>query len=113
MLKTLAVLAAMTSLAAPAAAQALTIPSPEDAKGAVIRMMNDPAMAKLMVNGHVKLGTCKKTTKAAHDGEVACTLAVVMGAGSSETQANFYRLNGRWVAEPTEEDLPFPDPKVR
>lgn len=76
-------------------------------------MMDDASFAKMLANGHVKIGTCKKATKAKRGDAVACTLAIVTGAGSSETQANFFRANGRWTAEPTEEDLPFPDPSVR
>jgi hypothetical protein len=108
-------IAAVTAIAwaGIAAAQALTIPSPEEAKGAVIQMFNDPDLAKMLAAGHVVIGTCKPTTKPAHAGEIACTIAVVMGAGSSETQANFYRAAGKWAATPTSEDLPFPDPKLR
>jgi len=115
MLKTCGALTLVASafLAGPTIAQTLTIPTPEEAKDAVIRMMGDAELAKMMASGHVKIGTCKKATKATHADTVACTLAIVMGAGSSETQANFFRDNGRWTAEPTEEDLPFPDPKVQ
>lgn len=95
------------------AAQSLTIPSPEEAKGAVIRMLDDPDLAKMLAAGHVAIGTCKPTTKPAHAGEIACTIAVVMGAGSSETQANFYSTDGKWTATPTSEKLPFPDPKLK
>ena len=93
-------------------ALALTVPTPEEAKGAVVRMFGDPTMAKAMASGRVVIGTCKKTSKPTHDGEVACTIAIKMGAGSSETQANFYRAGGQWIATPTEEALPFPDPAL-
>jgi len=95
-----------------ASAQALVLPTPEEAKGAVMRMFDDPQMTKMMATGRVVIGTCKPASKAAHEGEIACTLAVVMGAGSSETQANFYRSGGQWTATPTTETLPFPDPKL-
>ena len=94
-------------------AQALIVPTPEEAKGAVIRMFDDPDVTRMMANGgHVVIGTCVKTTKATKEGEVSCTLAVAMGAGTSETQANFYKEGGQWTATPTEEKLPFPDPKL-
>ncbi len=112
-MKTMIAAALVIAWADMAAAQSLTIPSPEEAKGAVIRMFDDPAVAKMLATGHVVIGTCKPTTKPAHANEVACTIAVVMGAGSSETQANFYRTDGKWTATPTSEDLPFPDPKLR
>ena len=66
-----------------------------------------------MATAQVKIGTCKAVSKPRHEGEVACSLAMAMGAGTSETQANFYRAGGQWTATPTEEDLPFPDPKLR
>ena len=94
-------------------AQPLALPTADEAKAAVIVMFGDPDLAAALKSGHVKLGTCKKTSKPAHEGEIACTIAVAMGAGSSETQANFYRAGGKWVATPTKEDLPFPDPKLR
>ena len=107
-------LGVMTICAGTAAvAQPLTLPTAEEAKAAVIVMFGDPDLAAALKAGHVKLGTCKKTSKAEHEGEIACTIAVAMGAGSSETQANFYRAGGKWVATPTKEDLPFPDPKLR
>ncbi len=112
-MQTLIAAAIVIAIADMSAAQSLTIPSTEEAKGAVIRMFDDPDITKMLATGHVVIGTCKPTAKPVHAGEIACTIAVVMGAGSSETQANFYRVDGKWTATPTSEDLPFPDPKLR
>jgi hypothetical protein len=65
-----------------------------------------------------RLGTCVPAVKASQKGQIACTVAVIIGAGSSETQVDFYRdpeKPGRWIAEPSESQdrLPFPDPKLR
>ena len=104
----------MLTITMPVVAQSpLVIPTPEEAKGAVVRMFDEPVLTKAMQRGEVKIGTCKKTTKATHDGEVSCNVLVVTGAASSETQANLYRQGTTWVATPSEEDLPFPDPKLR
>ncbi len=108
----LAAIAAIMGIGSVAAVTPLTLPSADDAKAAIVTMFGDSALAASLKGGHVKLGTCKKASKGQHPGEIACTVAVVMGAGSSETQANFYRAGGKWVATPTEEDLPFPDPKL-
>jgi hypothetical protein len=94
-----------------AAGQTVTQPTPEQATRAVIKMFGDPAA---MTSAKVKIGTCVPTTGADHKGEVACTFALISGAGSSESQANFFPDGAGWTAEPTEQDgLPFPDPKLR
>jgi hypothetical protein len=65
-------------------------------------------------NAEVKLGTCIPAIEAEHPGQVACTVALKIGAGSSETQADFYRHDNKWVAQPSssQDQLPFPDPKL-
>lgn len=93
-------------------AQELPRPSPEQATQAILEMMQ---MAdELAGQASVKLGTCIPALEAEHEGQIACTVAVVMGAGSSETQADFYRLGEKWVAQPSvsQDELPFPDPAL-
>ena len=65
-------------------------------------------------NAVLKLGTCVPAVEAKHPGQVACTVALKIGAGSSETQADFYRRGNKWVAQPSssQDKLPFPDPKL-
>ncbi|MEO8023110.1 hypothetical protein [Polaromonas sp.] len=62
----------------------------------------------------LKLGTCIPAVQAKHPGQVACTVALKIGAGTSETQADFYRKGNKWVAQPSasQDQLPFPDPKL-
>lgn len=92
-------------------AQGLTRPSEQEATRAVVDMMQMP---ELIGQAQVKLGTCVPAVKAEHQGQIACTLAVKMGAATSETQADFYRDHGQWVAQPSvsQDKLPFPDPAL-
>lgn len=106
-------LLALTAWGGAPAAQPLAVPTPEEAKAAIITMFDEPGMTKSLQAGRVGIGTCKKSSKPEHAGEVACTILLVAGAASTETQASFYRERGKWVAGPTDEDLPFPDPKLR
>jgi hypothetical protein len=89
----------------------LVLPTPQEAKQAIVKMMD---MAALQNDMSVKLGTCIPAVQAKHVGQVACTLAVKLGAGTSETQADFYRTGGKWVAQPSvsQDKLPFPDPAL-
>jgi hypothetical protein len=62
----------------------------------------------------LKLGTCIPAVDAKHPGQIACTVSLKIGAGSSETQADFFRRGTKWVAQPSssQDKLPFPDPKL-
>lgn len=97
-------------MAAPQAEKPV-LPSPQEAKQAIVKMMD---MAAMQNDITVKLGTCIPAIQAKHAGQVACTLAVKLGAGTSETQADFYRAAGKWVAQPSvsQDKLPFPDPAL-
>lgn len=60
----------------------------------------------------VVLGTCKPALRPHTKGQTACTLLVVFGAGTSETQADFSWNGKEWVFTPSSSQsiLPFPDP---
>lgn len=51
---------------------------------------------------------------ATYPGQVACTVAVTLGAAVSENQMDFYKQDGKWKAQPSvsQDKLPFPDPKL-
>ena len=102
--------AASAAMAAPQA-EKLVLPSPQDARQAIVKMMGLEAMQNDVT---VKLGTCIAAVQAKHSGQVACTLAVKLGAGTSETQADFYRAGSKWLAQPSvsQDKLPFPDPAL-
>jgi hypothetical protein len=90
-------------------------PSAEQAAQAIAEMFGQPASVKTI---QARLGTCVPAVKASQKGQIACTVAIIIGAGSSETQVDFYRdpeKPRRWIAEPSESQdrLPFPDPKLR
>lgn len=92
---------------------ALEKPTSEQAKSAMVKLMGD-----LLKDSKIRLGTCVPAAKATQKGLVACTVLVTLGAGSSETQADFYKdpkQSGRWVAQPSESQdlLPFPDPNLQ
>ncbi len=95
-----------------AQADTLVLPDAKEATQAVSEMM---ALPKEVGAITVALGTCIPAVKAEHSGQVACTAAVKIGAGSSETQVDFYRTGKKWVAQPSvsQDKLPFPDPKLR
>ncbi len=101
-----------SSVAVLPAAQAGTpaLPNTQEATQALLEMLE----MKEYKNAEVKLGTCIPAVQARYPGQVACTVALKIGAGSSETQADFYRRSGKWVAQPTtsQDQLPFPDPKL-
>lgn len=63
-------------------------------------------------DARVVLGTCKPALHAEAKGQTACTLLVVFGAGTSETQADFHWNGSEWVSAPSRSQsiLPFPDP---
>lgn len=62
----------------------------------------------------VTLGTCVPALEAQHPGQIACTFALKVGAGSSESQADFYKIDDTWQAQPSvsQDLLPFPDPAL-
>lgn len=96
----------------PPAAQAGTpaLPNTQEATQSLLEMLD----MKEYKNAEVKLGTCIPAVDAKYPGQVACTVALKIGAGSSEIQADFYRRSGKWVAQPSssQDKLPFPDPKL-
>lgn len=96
----------------PSVAQAGTpaLPDVKEATQALLEMLD----MKELQNAEVKLGTCIPAVDAKHPGQVACTVVLKVGAGSSETQADFYRKGNKWVAQPStsQDQLPFPDPKL-
>jgi len=98
------------STAAPATAAVLVLPDTKEATQAFLVMME----MQEYKNAELKLGTCIPAVDAKHPGQVACTVALKIGAGSSETQADFYRRGNKWVAQPSssQDKLPFPDPKL-
>lgn len=114
MLKTTRKALLITSLLAATTLHAKELPRPstQEATQAILEMMQ--LVDELAGQASVKLGTCIPAVEAEHEGQIACTVAVVMGAGSSETQADFYRQDKRWVAQPSvsQDELPFPDPAL-
>ena len=102
--------AAPITAPAAAAATAPVLPDAKEATQAFLLMMD----MQEYKNAVLKLGTCVPAVEAKHPGQVACTVALKIGAGSSETQADFYRRGNKWVAQPSssQDKLPFPDPKL-
>ncbi len=89
----------------------LSLPSPKEATDAILELFG---MADMKKQATVKLGTCIPAMDAQYAGQVACTIAVKIGASTSETQADFYRTKSKWHAQPSssQEKLPFPDPAL-
>lgn len=88
------------------------IPNEQQATAAIVKLMS---LGEIKAQVKVKLGTCILAVDAKHPGQIACTVAVSMGAGTSETQADFYRDGATsWVAQPStsQDKLPFPDPAL-
>ena len=96
--------------------QKIEKPSEEEALQAFQAVAEDMP-AELFKGATMKLGTCVPAVNAKHKGQIACTVAFIFGAGSSETQLDFYRdaKTGKWIAQASESQdlLPFPDPKLR
>ena len=98
-----------------AANSTLTLPNEREATASIVKMMDlADTLAEMKVITTVKLGTCIPAIDAHHPGQVACTVSVKLGAGTSETQADFYRQGNEWVAQPSssQDKLPFPDPAL-
>lgn len=94
-------------------ANSLVLPDTEEAQQAFLNMMGLPdSIAK---EARVKLGTCISALEAEYPGQIACTVAVTIGAGTSEAQADFYQTGQQWAAQQSnsQDRLPFPDPKLR
>lgn len=111
MLKVVAALSLAIGLPDNAAnATPLALPTPKEATQAFIEMMDFPELA----TARLKLGTCIPAVQAEYPDQVACTAAVTLGAGTSETQVDFYHDGSKWVAQPSnsQDQLPFPDPKL-
>lgn len=90
-------------------------PSPQEAKDALRTLFELPP--ERLKNATVQLGTCVPALGAQYQGQISCTTLLRYNAGSSESQADFYRdpKTKVWVAGPptTQEELPFPDPKFQ
>jgi hypothetical protein len=90
--------------------------TPNAAKIALATMFGEPVSEDIMER-EVVLGTCIPTPAkyAKHKGQISCAFLLKNAAGSSESQADFYKLNGEWVAQPSssQDQLPFPDPKLQ
>ncbi|MEO8387632.1 hypothetical protein [Polaromonas sp.] len=102
--------ASAASTASTAQAGTLVLPDIKEATQAFLEMME----LQKYKDAELKLGTCIPAVQAKHPGQVACTVALKIGAGTSETQADFYRQGNKWVAQPSSSQdlLPFPDPKL-
>ena len=89
----------------------LVIPNEQQATAAVVEMAS---LGEIKAQVKATLGTCIPAVDAKHVGQVACTVAVSIGAGTTETQADFYRNGPTWVAQPStsQDKLPFPDPAL-
>lgn len=87
------------------------LPSQQEATEAIVKMLD---LGDIQAQVTAKLGTCIAALEAEHPGQVACTVAIIIGAGTSETQADFYRSGASWLAQPSssQEKLPFPDPAL-
>lgn len=89
----------------------LTLPNQQEATEAIVKMLD---LGEMQDQVTTKLGTCIAAVEAEHAGQVACTVAISIGAGTSETQADFYRSGSTWQAQPSssQDQLPFPDPAL-
>lgn len=83
-------------------------PLEQQAAAAIVKMM---PLGEIKAQVKAKLGTCIPALNAKHAGQVACTVAIRIGAGTTETQTDFYRSGATWVAQPStsQDKLPFPD----
>ncbi|MFA1686052.1 hypothetical protein [Achromobacter dolens] len=108
----LATVVALTSVSAWAQAQNLALPTIPEATDAIVDMLAGTGLSR---PSEVKLGTCVAAEQASHPGQVACTVAVTMGAAVNENQMDFYRQGKTWKAQPSmsQDKQPFPDPKLR
>lgn len=104
-------LAAGAAHAETSAPAQLTLPNQQEATEAIVKMLD---LGEMQDQVTTKLGTCIATVEAEHAGQVACTVAISIGAGTSETQADFYRSGSTWQAQPSssQDQLPFPDPAL-
>lgn len=103
---------ALMSASAWAQAQNLTLPTIPEATDAIAEMLSGTGLSR---PSKVKLGTCVAAEEATHPGQVACTVAVTMGAAVNENQMDFYKQGKKWQAQPSssQDKLPFPDPKLQ
>ena len=103
--------AALLGSMAAVQAQSLVLPSIPEATDAIADMLSGTGMSR---PSKVKLGTSIAALEATHPGQVACTVAVTLGAGISENQMDFYKQGKRWKVQPSvsQDRLPFPDPKL-
>lgn len=94
-----------------AQAQSLVLPSTAEATAAIVEMFSGSDIPR---PSKVQLGTCIAAVEASHPGQLACTVAVTLGAATNETQIDFFKQGKRWQAQPSvsQDKLPFPDPKL-
>lgn len=107
----LAMVVAFMSVSAGAHALSLALPTVSEATEAIVDMLAGTGLSRPY---EVKLGTCVVAEDATHPGQVACTVAVTMGAAVNENQMDFYKEGNKWKAQPSmsQDKLPFPDPKL-
>lgn len=107
----MATVVALMSVSAWAQAQSLALPTVPEATDAIVEMFSGSGLSR---PSKVKLGTCVAAEEATHSGQVACTVAVTMGAAVNESQLDFYKQGKKWKAQPSssQDKLPFPDPKL-
>ena len=108
----MATVVALMSVSAWAQAQNLALPSIPEATDAIVDMFSGSGLSR---PSKVKLGTCVAAEEATYPGQVACTVAVTMGAAVNENQLDFYKQGKKWKAQPSssQDKLPFPDPKLQ
>ncbi|MBB1625013.1 hypothetical protein [Achromobacter sp. UMC71] len=93
-------------------AQSLVLPTIPEATDAIVDMLEGTGLSR---PSKVKLGTCVAAEAATYPGQVACTVAVTMGAAVNENPMDFYKQGKTWKAQPSasQDKLPFPDPKLQ
>jgi hypothetical protein len=107
--------ALLTACGSQAAAIPKQPPNAAEAKQAIATMFGEGAGE--MIKAHeIVLGTCIATPAKykPKPGQFSCTFLLKSPGGTSESKVDFYFKNKAWVAQPssTDEELPFPDPKL-
>jgi hypothetical protein len=90
--------------------------TPDAAKLAIATLFG-PLDSNDIMEQEIVLGTCIPTPEKylQYKGQISCGFLLKNAAGSSESQADFYRTSEAWVAMPSssQDELPFPDPKLQ
>ena len=110
-MKTLVPAALLLGCTLMAQAQNLALPSTSEATVAIVDMFSGSGLPQ---PSRVQLGTCIAAVDPSHPGQLACTVAVTLGAATNETQLDFFKQGKQWKAQPSasQDKLPFPDPKL-